>query len=112
MNMNMTTMLAALLFAGCGPSAASDANGSCDTRSLNQACEDYAGPADVVATYKTACTKGTWKDGPCDRTGSVGGCQDPTGASLKLTITNWFFAPSTTAMVMAGCTSPATFVTP
>ena len=58
---------------------------------------EWDGPADVVATYKSmGCMGGTWKDGPCDRTGSVGGCKGY-DASLKLTTINWEFAPQTTA---------------
>jgi hypothetical protein len=102
------TALGALLLFGCG---GGDATGSCETRALNGVCEDYVGPADVVATYKAACTQGTWKDGLCDRSGSVGGCQTD-DASLQLTLTNWEFAPATTESLKQQCQAPSTFVSP
>jgi hypothetical protein len=99
-----------LLFLACGShgSGPGGADGSCDTRSVNGACEDYTGAADVVAAYKAACTQGTWKDTGCDRTGSVGGCEE---TAMGLTITNWFYPPMTTSMVQQNC-APSMFVSP
>jgi hypothetical protein len=103
------TLIAVLFLAACG-SASSNATGSCDTRATNTACGEFVGPSDVVATYKAACAgNGTWKDARCDRTGTVGGCQNM-DASLKLTYTNWFYAPTTAAVVMQDCRAPSVYV--
>jgi hypothetical protein len=104
-------LLPPALFLGCGPGTAGEATGSCETRSVNGVCEDYAGPADVVAAYKSACTSGTWKDSACDRTGSVGGCED-VSSGMGLTITNWFYAPMTADTVQQSCQAPSTFDRP
>jgi hypothetical protein len=104
-------LLPPALVLGCGPGAAGEVTGSCDTRPVNGVCEDYAGRADVVSAYKSACTSGTWKDATCDRTGSVGGCEDASGG-MGLTITNWFYAPMTTDMVQQDCQGSGTFVSP
>jgi hypothetical protein len=107
-------MKAAILLLGlcaCG-SGDTTVNGSCDTRAVNDACSEYAGPSSIVAQYKTQCPAGsTWKDALCDHSGTVGGCRN-SDATLKLTYTNWFFAPQTTATVMANCTAPSTYVAP
>jgi hypothetical protein len=102
----------ALLVMGCGDGGGGGTvTGSCDTRAANSACSEYVAGADVVAQYKSACTTGTWKDGGCDKTGTVGGCKT-SDSGLKLTYTNWFFAPQTTAGVMAACSAPSTYVSP
>ena len=102
-----------LAFAGCGGS--SNATGSCDSRQANSACQDYDGPPNVVAAYKSSCTQGTWSDSLCTHTGTVGGCMVK-DTSLGLTYTTWFFAPSTTDSVKQNCMSSssgtATFVAP
>jgi hypothetical protein len=70
------------------------------------------GTADVIARYKAqGCTEGTWKDGGCDRTGSVGGCET-IDASLGLTTTQWAFSPYTTDVVKQTCQAPSTFLNP
>jgi hypothetical protein len=93
--------------AGCGGS--SSAVGSCDTRTINSACQDYDGPHDVVAVYKQACSQGTWSDSACNRTGTVGGCRAAAQAE-QVTITDWFFAPQTNASVKDGCMAPDAYV--
>src|SRR4051812_9639190 len=105
--MNIMTVLGALLLFGCG----GDVTGSCETRALNGVCQDYTGPADVVAEYKAVCTNGTWKDGPCDRAGSVGGCMTD-DAGLQLTMIDWEFTPATTESVKQQCQAPSVFVSP
>jgi hypothetical protein len=113
-------ILLALAMLGCGdnntakPSpdlSAPAPNGSCDTRAQNNACEEYIGSAAVLKPYKDACVPngGTWKDGPCDKTGTVGGCKT-TDTMLMLTSTDWFFDPFTTTAIMQGCAG--TFIAP
>jgi hypothetical protein len=104
-----------LALAGCGGSG--NATGSCDSRQVNNACQDYDGPPNVVTAYKASCTQaqGTWSDSLCTHTGTVGGCMVK-DTSLGLTYTTWFFAPSTTDSVKQTCMSSnngtATFVAP
>ena len=102
-------VVSTLLAAGCG--SASDVTGSCDTRSLNGACQEYVGAADVVAAYQSACTQGTWRAGTCSRSGSVGGCQSVSTSPVMTTV-NWFFPPQTATSVRQLCVAPATYVSP
>lgn len=66
--------------------------------------------ADGLATQKSACSKlkGTWSDGPCDRTGAVFGCRtgDPDAACTTLSI-SWYYPPVTTAYIDSGLCSPS-----
>jgi hypothetical protein len=102
--MKLVLILGAFLY-GCGGSG-----GSCDQRSGNHLCQEYDASSDVLATYKTGCI-GIWKDGPCDRTASVGGCKTVT-PTTGITITTWYYPPSMMSDVQTTCMSPNTFVSP
>src|SRR5262245_5694540 len=99
----MRILFVVVLVAGCGDAnnnggttggttGSPAPNASCDTRTQNNACQEYLGTAAVIQPYKDACVPngGTWKDGPCDKAGTVGGCKTYDAAEM-LTYTNWFF---------------------
>jgi hypothetical protein len=114
----MKTSLALLalvsLLGACG---GGNSTGSCDQRQVSSmACLDYNSPsADVIATYKSACTAPqVWSDSPCPHSGSVGGCQ-AMYPSPTITITTWFYGsmPYTSATIMSACAqSHSTYVAP
>jgi hypothetical protein len=108
-----TLLLLGLVIAGCGGSTSgSGVSGSCDTQSVNYACIDYEGPADIIAAYKNACSGGTWKAGTgCSHAGAVGGCR-ASDSTLKLTYTTWQYPPQTVDAVKQACQSPDVFVAP
>ena len=71
----------------------------------------------TVASQKATCTtnlKGTWTDGPCNKTGTVSGCQtlDDTGHVCENVAVTWYYPPATVADVEAGCPASVGTVIP
>lgn len=85
-----------------GPHGCTNIQGSC-TSNMGVSCEEEAGfDAASLARFKAGCNhpNQVWSDGPCDRTGTVGGCgTDVNGVCGTI----WSFAPITAAEVQTGC---------
>ena len=68
-----------LLSVGCGNKESSELLGSCYVPVMSDqstACLEYS-TNDTARQFKQGCQpvmRGTWSDGPCDTTGSLGGC--------------------------------------
>jgi hypothetical protein len=98
---------------GNGQGCTSVVQGSCvGANHIN--CTNFSGyDATSVAQFMKSCgtaAHGTWSTGPCDKTGTVGGCETNANGACAL---QWSFAPVTTADLQSGCVgSSMTFVAP
>ena len=67
---------------------------------LSGQCVDYENaPSDTVANLEQGCEQTSaahWLNGPCDRTGAVGGCrvQLPPGSPPNMTFLYWWWPGS------------------
>ncbi len=84
---------------GSGPTC--KATQSCDQKSMNQSCQEYDATT-PAATVQGICVGGTYSAAPCDRTASLGGCED-SSASCSVV---WYFPginPWTVADIQQKC---------
>jgi hypothetical protein len=108
-----TLLCSTLLMLACGGS--STTTSSCDLRNAAQYqyCQQYDGSSAFVSAYKSQCpSSGTWADAACTHASALGGCRSLSGSD---SVTTWFYSGgqyASAADVMAGCTSPSTFVAP
>jgi hypothetical protein len=88
-----------------GPHGCTNIQVSC-TSPTGASCEEWAGfDAKSLANFKAMCNhpNQVWSDGPCDRTGTVGGCEQPVNGVCDVI---WSFAPVTAADLQMGCVGP------
>ncbi|MFO0561293.1 MAG: hypothetical protein U0269_24960 [Polyangiales bacterium] len=89
---------------GCGGPAPA---GSCQANSGGVTfCIDYTGSAATMAGIQQGCSQsmGTYQASACPTANRVGRCTLPNG-SAQLTQTASYYAPMTSADVMAACTA-------
>jgi len=85
-----------------GPHGCTNIQASC-TSPMGAGCEEWAGfDAKSLANFKAMCNHPNQvsSDGPCDRTGTVGGCEQAVNGVCDV---NWSFAPVTAAELQTGC---------
>jgi hypothetical protein len=85
-----------------GPHGCTNIQGSC-TSNMGAGCEEEAGfDAKSLANFKAMCNhpNQVWSDGPCDRTGTVCGCEQAVNGVCDVI---WSFAPVTAAELQMGC---------
>jgi hypothetical protein len=96
-----------------GPHGCSTIQASCLAPS-GYTCEELGGyDAASVANFMASCNHvagSVWSTSPCDRTGSVGGCQVAVNGACGVI---WSFAPITASELQSNCVGQSqVFVTP
>ncbi len=102
----MGGLLSVVMAAGCF----GDDTIACDFRAESDRCQDRSGtqaasPLAFEATCEAAA--GDYLDGPCPRSGIVGGCDIDDGDVI-----DWYYAPKTLADVEFACEGDGEVVPP